>query len=626
MTTETALLDPFAWSRVVVVDDTEASALLAQKVLQKHGLRRVETLQDPRRAVEWIAENDPDLVLLDLHMPHLDGYEVLSRIRDQASSTDLPVIVLTADATPDASHRALELDANDFLTKPLNAVELSHRVRTMLDMRAAHRRIRRHQDWLEAAERFSYDLVAGEMDQPLDRLASRAQELADAALVCVLPPGDLVPRARDHSGRSVPVPREVEAAVRRWRAEEKEPVLIGSMMVLPLTRTEGPDGVVVLRRDLDCAPFTTADLDDVTMFITRGSAAIELMERREERRRYLDFFHVLVSQVGEYAIVGLDEEGRVASWNEGAERVGGYRSEEVLGRHFSLFCLEEDREAGLPERLLEEAKRTGRAHRQGWALRSRGQRFWAESTISALHNDRGALLGFAVVTRDLTETKSLELARESFFASVSHDIRAPLTAIMGFTEMMAAAGPDRQDEFVQRVRNNVAQLGVMVDNMIDHARLQAGSVELTTEPLSLSALVEGCVRDLGPVLSTHRIEVSGDSVEVLADRLAFGRILANVLINAVRYSPAGSLVELAIFAEGSMGCVTVTDRGRGIEEADLATIFDEFVRGSRAEPDGGSGLGLSSVHRLVTLQNGTVEVRSSPGEGTAVTIALPRTS
>jgi DNA-binding response OmpR family regulator len=133
------ILDAFSWSRVVVVDDTEASAVLARKVLMRSGLRHVDTILDSRLVMDWIAQNDPDLVLLDLHMPYLDGYAVLERIRAKASSTDLPVIVLTADATADASYRALELDANDFLIKPLNAIELSHRVRTMLDMRHAHR-------------------------------------------------------------------------------------------------------------------------------------------------------------------------------------------------------------------------------------------------------------------------------------------------------------------------------------------------------------------------------------------------------------------------------------------------------------------------------------------------------
>jgi signal transduction histidine kinase len=213
--------------------------------------------------------------------------------------------------------------------------------------------------------------------------------------------------------------------------------------------------------------------------------------------------------------------------------------------------------------------------------------------------------------------------REAFFASVSHDIRAPLTAIMGFTELMATAEPEQQDEFVQRVRSNVATLGVMVDNMLDHARLQAGALDVELEPLCLKELVEGCVQDLGPVLASHKVAIDGPSVKVMADRLAFGRVLANILINAVRYSPRGTPIDVDLSGDPGCGRVAVADRGRGIEEEDLATIFDEFARGSRAKVDGGSGLGLFSVHQLVALQHGSVGIVSSPGEGTTVTIELP---
>ncbi|MFL6106280.1 MAG: sensor histidine kinase [Marmoricola sp.] len=222
------------------------------------------------------------------------------------------------------------------------------------------------------------------------------------------------------------------------------------------------------------------------------------------------------------------------------------------------------------------------------------------------------------------EAERANQAREEFFASVSHDIRAPLTAIMGFTEMMSIADAEQQEEFVQRVRSNVATLGVMVDNMLDHARLQAGALEVQLEPLCLSDLVEDCLRDLEPVLTTHKITVTGAPFTVMADRLAFGRVLANILINAVRYSPVGSAIDVELSADHLLGRVTIADRGRGIEEKDLKTIFDEFSRGSSVKGDGGSGLGLFSVHQLVTEQLGTVGISSTPGEGTTVTIELPR--
>jgi signal transduction histidine kinase len=242
--------------------------------------------------------------------------------------------------------------------------------------------------------------------------------------------------------------------------------------------------------------------------------------------------------------------------------------------------------------------------------------------IGTLQRRREYALGLVREAQD--EAEEANRAREAFFASVSHDIRTPLTAIMGFTEMISSAEPEEQDEFVQRVRSNVATLGVMVDNMLDHARIKAGALDVALEPLCLKGEVERCLEDLGPVLTSHEIAVHGTAVTVLADRHALRRVLANVLINAVRYSPAGTQIEIDLSADQRSGRVAVIDHGRGIDEQDLESIFDEFSRGSRAKVDGGTGLGLYSVHQLVEVLHGAVGITSTPGAGTTVTVELPR--
>lgn len=631
------LLEPFAWSRVVVVDDTEASATLTQKVLVRGGLRRVEKFLDPQAALDWITSHSPDLVLLDLHMPQMDGYEVLARIRRFASSTDLPVIVLTADATPHASHRAFELDANDFLTKPLDAVELTRRVRTMLDMRSAHRALRQRQRWVEAAEVFAAEVLADDLDEPIAVLAGRACALAEADLVATRAAtgpssslGTMPTMVRRADGEPVVGAAGISEDLCRKVERHRSQVLVettgagGSAMALSMSWAKRVGGIVYLERESGKPPFTDADAEDAQFFVSRAAAALELMGRREERRRYLDFFEILVSQVGEYAIIGLDAHGRVTSWNVGAERVSGYVVNQVRGRSYEMFWTEEDVEDGLPARLLDEAAADGRVHHQGWAQRSGAERFWADVSITALHDTREGMIGFAVVIQDLTESRRLETARESFFASVSHDIQAPLTAIGGYAEMIPIAEPAQQEEFVDRVRSNVTRLGVMVDTMLDHARLRAGAVRLTLEPIDLSEAVRACIRDLGPIFADHEVEVTGPSVTVLGDQLALNRVLANLLVNAVKYSPVHSRIEVVVSEQGQAGCVTISDHGRGIAAHDLGSIFDEFERGENAESDGGSGIGLSSVQQLVSLQQGQVAIDSSAGTGTTVTVELPR--
>jgi PAS domain S-box-containing protein len=397
------------------------------------------------------------------------------------------------------------------------------------------------------------------------------------------------------------------------------------MMLVPIRGTDATRGVVGLLRGRDRQPYGSSDLEAAHQFVARAAIAVELVERRADRKQYLDFFEVLVSQVAEYSIVRLDVNGTIASWNVGAERVEGYTAEEAIGRRFLLFQSEEDVRAGLADRLLREATTTGRAEHHGWGVRKDGTRFWAEVSITALRDDRGTIIGFAKVTRDATEAKQLEQARESFFAALSHDLRAPLNSIQGFVELLAIVDDDRRAEFIDRVRSNVGRLTVLIDNLLDHALLRAGAVPVHLEVLRPAAVAAAVVRDLSPLMGAHDVVILDSDLAVVADREALGRVLANLLVNAAHYSPNDTPITVGFEeqpAEGT-GRITVADRGRGITRKDLAIIFDEFERGTLAESDGGTGLGLSSVRQLVTLQEGTVSIDSEEGVGTTVTIDLP---
>jgi PAS domain S-box-containing protein len=647
------VLEPFAWSPVLIVDDDQASALLALKLLLRAGLRNVETVTDARLVADWVEEHDPDLVLLDLHMPYLDGYAVLSALRERASTTDLPVIVLTADDAHVTSDRALELGANDFLSKPLQPTELIHRSRNLLAMRAAQRSLHRRQLWLEDAERFSRELFSGSLDEPLVTMAARARVLADADHVLLLEPepgavsadGIAAPHRcvdASQSGSAAGLSIDLGDRLCTQLARHATPVLVedakadpglvvsggdridvGPMMLLPVRVGDTTQAVVGLLRERGREPYGPSDLETAHQFVNRAGMALELFRRRVEHKRYLDFFEVLVSQVQEYAIVRLDVDGTIASWNAGAERLVGYTAEDVIGQHFSLLHSDEDRGRGTAARLLEEARIQGEAQHQGWRLRKDGSRFWGEVSINALHDERGALVGYAKVTRDTTESKRLELARESFFASLSHDLRTPLNSIQGFVEMLPIVDDERRSEFINRVHSNVGRLTMLIDNLLDHARVRAGAVPMSPEVLYAPGVAAACVRDLAPLLGTHDVRIESSELTVYADQQALGRVLSNLLVNAARYSPTGTPIDIRFEAAGDVGRIIVADRGRGIAREDLDTIFDEFERGSLAEADGGTGLGLSSVRHLVTMQRGRVSIQSEPGAGTTVTIELP---
>jgi PAS domain S-box-containing protein len=398
---------------------------------------------------------------------------------------------------------------------------------------------------------------------------------------------------------------------------------VGAMMLLPIRVAETTRAVLGLLRERGREPYGPSDLETAQQFVARAAIALELLDQRADRKRYLDFFEILVSQIAEYAIVRLDLDGTIASWNAGAERLSGYTAEDAIGRHLSLFYPEEDVRDGVPDGLLDEAATAGRATHQGWRVRKDGSRFWGEVSINALRDDKDTLIGFAKLTRDTTESKRLERARESFFASLSHDLRTPLNSIQGFVEMIPIVDEPRRGDFINRVHSNVGRLTVLIDNLLDHARLRAGAVPLSPEVLYARGVVAACVRDLAPLLSGHEVRIARSDLTVYADQQALGRVLANLLVNAARYSAPGTPIDIRFERHAEVGRIVVTDQGRGIATEDLETIFDEFVRGSMAEPDGGTGLGLSSVRQLVGLQGGTVSIESEPGVGTTVTVDLP---
>lgn len=331
------------------------------------------------------------------------------------------------------------------------------------------------------------------------------------------------------------------------------------------------------------------------------------------------------AQVKDFAIIRLDRDGLVLSWNDGAELVKGYRRADVLGRSFELFYSAEDREAGLPRRLLARARSEGSVDHQGWRLRGDGSRFWAAVNITAVTDDAGELLGYVKVTRDLTEQHRLEQARDLFLAGVSHDFRSPLTSIEGYAAMLAAELTDPAlGDFAQRIRSNALRLMKLVDLMVEHARLRAGGVRVALEPVRLGAVLQGVVDDLASVVGEHEVVLDHTDAVVVADPTALARVFTNILGNAAKYSPPGSRIDVHVErADDGRIDVVVADRGRGIDDADLAAIFNEFERGRRAEDDGGFGLGLSVVRHLVELHGGAVEIGTGRYGGTDVTVRLP---
>ncbi|WP_051706536.1 sensor histidine kinase [Nocardioides aequoreus] len=346
---------------------------------------------------------------------------------------------------------------------------------------------------------------------------------------------------------------------------------------------------------------------------------LEVRLRESEQR-----LRLLVGQVVDYAIIALDPQGTIETWNKGAERLKGYREDEAIGRSFAMLYTQEDQRDGLPARLLQEARRQGRVEHTGWRVRRDGSRFWADVTLTALHDPQGRFTGYAKVTRDRTDVKRLEEAQDAFYATFTHDFRTPVTVIKGFVEALRDADGEERDELLDRVEAGTERLLSMVEGLVSFARQRVAHADLQLDDIDVAHVARSAARSLRTGPGEGRVAVSGDVALVRANGDAMHRVVTNLLVNALKYSGGQTDVVVDFVREGDEVGVRVRDSGRGIHPDDLATIFDQFERGRLATDDGGSGLGLASTRELVELQQGRVVIDSDLDVGTTVTVWLQR--
>jgi len=350
---------------------------------------------------------------------------------------------------------------------------------------------------------------------------------------------------------------------------------------------------------------------------------------------------LLIESIKDYAIFMLDPDGTVASWNPGAERIKGYREEEILGQHFSTFYPSEDIAAGKCELELAVARETGRFEDEAWRLRKDGTRFWANVVISAVRDASGQLVGFAKVTRDLTERRQVEReraarmaaeqasrAKDDFIAVLAHELRSPLAPIATAIQLARLRGNDIPElEVIERQTQHMVRL---VEDLLDVPRITRGLIELKLERVEIAEVVSQAVEMATPVIEQHRhivdIDVPRTGCAVLGDRFRLEQVIANLLTNAAKYSEPNGRVAISAAAAGDRVRIRVRDRGIGIEPAMLSRIFDGFVQDpdARNRSMGGLGLGLSIVRSLVNLHHGVVVARSEgSGKGSEFEVVLP---
>ena len=362
-------------------------------------------------------------------------------------------------------------------------------------------------------------------------------------------------------------------------------------------------------------------------------------------------YRLLVQSVRDYAIFALDSTGHVLSWNEGAQRIKGYSIDEILGKHFSTFYPEEDKAARKPDMELVIATRDGRFEEEGWRVRKDGTQFWANVVITALRNEGGHLVGFAKVTRDLTERRAAQLravedarriaevevanrAKSEFLAAMSHELRTPLNAIGGYAELLEVGigGPitDQQREYLARIRSSQQHLLGIITDLLNYSRIEAGQVTYDLTELEMESVISRVMPLLEPQAASKGLALDRDpcatQIVGFADQTKTEQIVLNLLSNAVKFTPAGGRVTIGCRHEQDRVLVWVRDTGPGIPADKQDAIFEPFMQLGRSLTSlhEGTGLGLAISRDLARAMGGDVTVESEVDVGSTFTLTLPR--
>jgi len=638
---------------ILLVDDrrTHLDALEAMLESQGYELTSVTSADE---ALTQLERREFAVILLDLQIPATDSIETVRKMRERATQLGRRApFILATDVDRGRMLQAYRAGAVDFLQRPFEAEVLRAKVAVFADLSRSRHRANEARRELESERRGSKEEAR--------RFRLLVESVKDYAIFILDPNGNVAswnPGAEHIKGYtpseiigkhfSVFYPPEVAAtgkcdeelviAARDGRFEEE-----GWRLRKDGSRFWANVTITALREPDSGALVGFAK---VTQDLTQRKLAEEDMRK----------FRLLVESVKDYAIFMLDPNGNVASWNPGAEHIKGYTLSEIIGKHFSVFYPPDVAASGKCDEELVIAARDGRFEEEGWRLRKDGSRLWAHVTITALREPSGTLVGFAKVTRDLTERAKNESTlrqlaaekaahaervqiqefQERFVAILGHDLRNPLSAIdmgAGFLGERAASLNDEMTVRVaDRMKSSCRRMSRMIEQILDLTRSRlGGGLEIKPKPMTLCPTITGIVDELRAAHPTRQIDVrcpptaagSWDS-----DRLE--QVFSNLVGNAINYGDPLVPITIDVREQGPDVIVDVHNEGPAISEALQKELFSPFRRGDRdnrkTAETAGLGLGLYISREIVVAHGGDLDVRSSSTEGTTFRVKLPRLS
>jgi PAS domain S-box-containing protein len=648
---------PARSARILVVEDSEVQALQIRSLLEGSGYE-VDRVASAEAAMESLNENLPDLIVADLQLPKMDGRELTRQLRLNARTRAIPVLIMTSDKRT-GERSGLESGADAFVEKSRDPQTLLLRVNALLRGRQHNRslqgtQLRRARVYVldssktrrlqlqDLLSREGYDVSTGQDVEAA--LAQAAEERPDCYLVNLLDTKfDGVETCRQFATLRDDIAAENDA---------RQPFVVlgvgegrsAGQATLKAAFAVGCDDVVSSNSDDDLLRLRVRAL--VRRHLMMEEAA-RLDAERDKAREALEQFRMLVEGVSDYALYMLDPDGRVATWNNAAERIKGYSAGEIIGRHFSTFYTDNDRDGGEPERALRIARERGRYETEAERVRKDGTRFWAHVVIDSIYAPNGKINGYAKITRDVTErrraSEELQATREALThaqkmeaigqltGGIAHDFNNMLAGIIGAMNLVRKRIADGRageaEKFIDAALTSANRAASLTSRLLAFGRRQT----LDLQPIEVNGFISSMRilldRAIGENVSV-KTEFNSDELWALTDASQLESAILNLAINARDAMPEGGTLtietralEPSDDARHRRIAIVVRDDGAGMTPEVLAKVFDPFFT---TKPVGqGTGLGLSMVYGFVSQSGGDVQIDSTPGIGTTITLCLP---
>ncbi len=622
--------------KILVADDTPDNVTLLLRYLQFEGYDQISA-RDGIEALDKVRAELPDLVLLDVNMPHKDGFTVLKEIRTDPAVAHIPVIILTAARLdPSDIQSGFNMGADDYVTKPFDRHELMARIRSKLRVKEAEDIIRRRNRELNLLPEIGKELSARtDIKDLANVLLKRTVETlgANQGNMIILASANgaqqnyQVSLSPESSNAEMIIPERLLKHINEshqglvvgdaqndplWLADQSTAVRSG--VIAPLYGRHDLLGLLILTHEQE-QYFNMDHLLLLQAIASQAAIAIENANLYSSMAQEQKRLAAILKYAAE-AILLFDGQGRLSLLNPAGEKLftdfkANINQPLPAGFGYDAFI-----------KLLDEARlsRTARS----------GEIFWADQrTFMALITpiEDG---GQVAILHDVTRFKELDQVKNEFIATASHDLKNPLTSIAGFSTLLGVAGPlnERQQDFVNRIQSAAQNMNELVQNMMALAQIDLEATQ-KHEPIEMGKLLEELADEFSAQAKVKDQTLTFTPLSTISyingDPLQLRQLFRNLIGNAVKYTPNGGVVGILAKVDNDQIKIDIQDNGYGIPAADLPFIFNRFyrVRNEAVKDIEGNGLGLAIVKSTVEQHGGQITVESEPGKGTCFTLTLP---